>query len=67
MGTGVLIFLAMTVAMLVFSSFGLLFYKLLPPSEPLLPLHHVATTTLHTNIRRAPPQRYKANFMTINK
>lgn len=66
MGIGLLLFLAMTVAFLVFSSFGLLFYKLLPPAEPLLPLHSAKTPNLKNTSpvpRRAPPQRYRSNFM----
>jgi hypothetical protein len=76
MGIGLLLFLAMTVAFLVFSSFGLLFYKLLPPAEPLLPLH-ASNSSLpsytngknqesRTNIQqsRRPPQKYRSNFLS---
>lgn len=72
MGIGVLLFLAMTVAFLVFTSFGLLFYKLLPPAEPLLPIHIHQKTNSHelpaasTPLRRAPPQRYRSNFLIAN-
>lgn len=71
MGIGLLLFLAMTVAFLVFSSFGLLFYKLLPPAEPILPLHHSANSKVQLNpanaqTRRPPPQRYRSNFLSAS-
>ena len=70
MGIGVLLFLAMTVAFLVFTSFGILFYKLLPPTEPLLPIHMNQKThdspVASTPPRRAPPQRYRSNFLIAN-